>query len=318
MALCLSVLCFSLDNTIIATAIPHITDEFNALDDVGWYASAYLLAGCAPQLIYGKLYTFYSIKWVYLVALLIFELGSLVCGVAPNSTALIVGRAIAGLGGAGIFSGAMLIISKTVPLHLRPTYTAIIGATYGVASVIAPLLGGAFTDKSTWRWCFYMNLPIGGVTVFFILFYYKSPMRAATPDPSWGVQFNQFDIFGTILFVPAVVCLLLALQLGGSKYKWGNEKIITLFVMFGVLSIAFVAVQIWKQENATVPPRIFKNRNVWGSVVFIITLGASFFIIIYFVSFFPDLFPVLTNGFPKKRFLSGFKLSKVPHLFDLV
>ena len=91
------------------------------------------------QLIYGKLYTFYDIKWVYLVTLLVFELGSLVCGVAPNSTALIIGRAIAGLGGADIFSGAMLIISKTVPLHLRPTYTSIIGAMFGVASVVAPV-----------------------------------------------------------------------------------------------------------------------------------------------------------------------------------
>ena len=179
-ALCLSVLCFSLDNTIIATAIPRITDEFKALDDVGWYASAYLLAGCAPQLIYGKLYTFYDTKWVYLTALFIFELGSLVCGVAPNSTALIIGRAIAGLGGAGIFTGAMLIISKTVPLRLRPTYTSLIGAVFGVSSVVAPLIGGAFTDKSTWRWCFYLNLPIGGVTMFFIVFFYKSPGRTVT------------------------------------------------------------------------------------------------------------------------------------------
>jgi MFS family permease len=100
-------------------------------------------------LIYGKLYTFYDTKWVYLIALFIFELGSLVCGVAPNSTALIIGRAIAGLGGAGLFTGAMLIISKTVPLHLRPTCTSLIGAVYGISSVVAPLIGGAFTDKTT-------------------------------------------------------------------------------------------------------------------------------------------------------------------------
>jgi MFS family permease len=144
------------DNTIIATAIPRITDQFHALNDVGWYGSAYLLTTCSFQLIFGKLYTFYSIKYVYLAALFLFELGSLICGVAPSSTALILGRAVAGLGCAGIFSGAILIIAKTVPLHRRPAYTGIIGAMYGIASVAGPLMGGAFTDRLTWRWCFYM------------------------------------------------------------------------------------------------------------------------------------------------------------------
>jgi MFS family permease len=141
----------ALDNTILATAVPRITDQFNSLDDIGWYASAYLLTTCALQLIFGKLYTFYNIKWIYLMSVFIFEIGSLLCGVAPNSTALIIGRAIAGIGGAGIFSGAILIISKTVPLHQRPSYTSAIGSMYGIASVAGPLMGGAFTDRLTWR-----------------------------------------------------------------------------------------------------------------------------------------------------------------------
>lgn len=131
-ALCLSVFCMALDNTIIATAIPRITDQFKALNDVGWYGSSYLLTTCATQLIYGKFYTFYSIKWVYLSALAIFEFGSLICGVAPNSTALIIGRAIAGVGSAGIFSGAILIVASAVPLRQRPTYMGLIGGMYGI------------------------------------------------------------------------------------------------------------------------------------------------------------------------------------------
>ena len=107
--LCLSVFLVALDNTIIATAIPKITDQFHALDDVGWYGSAYLLTTCSFQLLFGKFYSFFSIKWVYLIAISVFELGSLICGVAPNSLALIVGRAIAGLGSAGIFSGALIV-----------------------------------------------------------------------------------------------------------------------------------------------------------------------------------------------------------------
>lgn len=140
-ALCLSVFCMALDNTIIATAIPRITDEFHALNDVGWYGSAYLLCTCAFQLFFGKLYTFFSLKWIYLAALGIFEIGSAVCGSAPNSTAFIIGRAVAGLGSAGIFSGAILIVADTIPLRKRPTYMGLIGGMYGIASVAGPLLG---------------------------------------------------------------------------------------------------------------------------------------------------------------------------------
>jgi len=154
-ALCLAVFLVALDNTIIATAIPKITDDFSALNDIGWYASSYLLTSCAFQLLFGKFYTIFSIKWVFLIAIAIFELGSLICGVAPTSIALIIGRAIAGVGSAGIFSGGLIIIAYSVPLPKRPIYTGLVGAMYGIASVVGPLLGGAFTDHLTWRWCFY-------------------------------------------------------------------------------------------------------------------------------------------------------------------
>lgn len=126
------------------------------------------------QLLFGKFYTFISIKWVYLAAIGIFELGSLICGAAPNSIALIIGRAVAGLGyvsnsvpllkillmfcrSAGIFSGALIIVAYSVPLAKRPVYTGFIGSCYGIASVAGPLLGGVFTDKATWRWCFFIK-----------------------------------------------------------------------------------------------------------------------------------------------------------------
>ncbi|QDS67491.1 hypothetical protein FKW77_001319 [Venturia effusa] len=283
-ALCLSVFCMALDNTIIATAIPRITDQFHALEDVGWYASAYLLTTCAFQLFFGKLYTFYSIKWVYLTALLIFEIGSVVCGAAPNSTALIVGRAVAGLGSAGIFSGAILIVAHTVPLRQRPTYTGMIGAMYGIASVAGPLMGGAFTDKLTWRWCFYINLPFGLVTAVFIFFFFSSPKSAKKSSAvGWKAQAAQMDPLGTVVFMLAVICLLLALQWGGTKYAWGNGRIIALFVVFAVLISVFVGIQIHLQENATVPPRVFVNRNIWGSAFFGAMLGGSFFVLVYYI-----------------------------------
>lgn len=147
-SLCLAVFLMALDNTIIATAIPKITDEFKSLDDVGWYASSYLLTTCALQLFFGKLYTFYSIKWTFLISIGIFEVGSLVCGVAPDSISLIVGRAVAGVGSAGLFCGALVIIAHTVPMAKRPAYTGIIGACYGIASIAGPLLGKSISQRT--------------------------------------------------------------------------------------------------------------------------------------------------------------------------
>ncbi|KAF7340067.1 Major facilitator superfamily transporter [Mycena venus] len=303
LALCLAVFLVALDNTIIATAIPKITDQFKSLDDVGWYGSAYLLAVAATQLLFGKFYTFLPIKVVFLTAISLFEVrflvlpsalphlvtqvGSLICGVAPNSKALIIGRAVAGLGSAGIFTGALIIIAHSVPLAKRPMYTGLIGAMYGIASVAGPLMGGAFTDKITWRWCFYINLPIGGVTVFVIAFLFKMPKSAdhkppAVPLTLWE-RVDQFDPWGTLIFIPAIVSLLLALQWGGSKYEWKNGRIIALFVIFGIFISAFIAIQIWKQENATVPPRIFKKRSIWAGGWFSLSLGASFFIFVFYL-----------------------------------
>ena len=274
----------ALDNTIIATAIPRITDQFNSIGDVGWYGSAYLLTTCAFQLFFGKLYTFYSIKWVYLIAFIIFEIGSVVCGAAPNTEALIVGRAVAGLGAAGIFSGAILIVAHTVPLKQRPTYTGLIGSMYGLASVAGPLMGGAFTDHVSWRWCFYINLPIGAVTVVFIVFFFDSPAKSGS-QAALGIRqkVNQLDPIGTLIFIPAVVALLLALQWGGSKYEWSNWRIILCLVIFGLLIIAFIGIQWWKQEMATVPPRVFKQRSVWSGAWFAALLGASFFAMVYYL-----------------------------------
>lgn len=283
MALCLAVFLMALDNTIIATAIPKITDQFNSLSDVGWYVSSYLLTTCALQLFFGKLYTFYSIKWVFLTSIGIFEIGSAVCGAAPSSIALIIGRAIAGIGSAGLFSGALVIIAYTVPMAKRPAYTGIIGACYGIASIAGPLLGGAFTDGPGWPWCFYINLPLGAITVVVIAICFKSPQRKAEAKVPVLTRMKQLDIGGTLLFIVDVVIVLLALQWGGSKYAWNSWIIILLFTLFAILTVIFIGLQWYMKENATIPFHVISQRSVASACAWAFCLGSAFFIFIYWV-----------------------------------
>lgn len=141
----------ALDRTIVTTAIPRITDDFNSLGDIGWYGSAYMLTSATSQLLFGRLYKLYGMKWVFLSTVVIFEIGSAICGAAPNSDAFIAGRAIAGFASAGVFSGCMLIIILLVPLHKRPIFQGMFGAVFAIASVMGPLVGGGFTSGVTWR-----------------------------------------------------------------------------------------------------------------------------------------------------------------------
>ncbi|KIW62768.1 hypothetical protein PV04_10902 [Phialophora macrospora] len=274
----------ALDRLIIATAIPVITDHFNSLSDVGWYASAYLLTMSGFQLFIGRVYTFYNPKAVYITCLGIFELGSLICGAAPNSATLIAGRAIAGLGSSGMFSGAITIIVYLVPLQKRPAYTGMFGAVFAVASVAGPLLGGVFTDKVSWRWCFYINLPIGGAMAVVLFFVLKLPAAATgRTKMTWKEQLDKLDPIGTAVFLPAIVCLLLALQWGGTTYNWSNGRIIVLLTLSGILFLIFIYLQHLFQEHATVPPRILKYRAVSAGVSYAFFSGGGMMTLVYFL-----------------------------------
>lgn len=285
-AACLFLVLFlvALDRLIIGVAIPRITDEFDSLGDVGWYGSAYLLTTCAFMLLLGKIYTFVNPKWVYLGSLIVFEVGSAVCGAAPNSTALIIGRAIAGLGNAGLFQGAVVIVVYVVPLHKRPQYMGMIGTVFGIASAVGPLLGGAFTDGPSWRWCFYINLPCGAVVFVLLTIFLHIPVEMLKRESTtWKEKATRMDPVGTFFFLPCIICLLLALQWGGVTYSWSDARVIVLLVLAGFLFVIFVVVQRWKGDNATVPRRIFVNRSIIAGSWFSFCNGAALQTLFYFL-----------------------------------
>ncbi|KAL2834567.1 major facilitator superfamily domain-containing protein [Aspergillus pseudoustus] len=279
-ALVLTIFLTSLDFTIIATAIPRITDEFHSLPDVAWYGSSFFLVTASFQTAWGKAYGFFSLKLTFLVALFLFEIGSLVCGVAPSSVALIVGRAVAGLGAAGLNTGSFTLVAFCAPPKKRPIFTGIIGLSYGIASVVGPLLGGVFTDSVTWRWCFYINLPVGAVSAFFIIVFFHNPPASKTHDTSTlGSKLLQLDPVGTILMLASVTCYILAMQYGGEKYSWGSSVVIGLIVGFVLILGVLVGWEFHMGERAMTAPRLVKRHAIPSAVGFF--FFGSYIVVIY-------------------------------------
>ncbi|KAK7888430.1 hypothetical protein LTR67_008776 [Exophiala xenobiotica] len=282
-ALACSIFLVALDMTIVATAIPRITDQFHSLDQVGWYGSAFFLTIGSFQATWGKLYKYFPLKISYLASIFIFEVGSLICAVANNSTTLIVGRAIAGMGGAGIASGSYTIIAFSAPPKHRPAFTGIMGATFGVASVIGPLLGGVFTDNLTWRWCFYINLPIGGVAAAIIFLFFRTPKAARPQAATWREKLLQMDFPGTFAIMAAIVCYLLAMQWGGTTKKWSDGSVIAVLVLFGVLVIVFLVIEYFQGDRALLQGHLLKDRTIAAMCAYIFFTAGCFFILLYYL-----------------------------------
>ena len=278
LALVLSIFLVSLDLTIVATAIPKITDEFHGLGNVSWYSAAFFMTIGGFQSAWGKAYKHFPLKFTFLTSIFIFELGSLICGVAPSSAALIVGRAIAGLGAAGIGSGTYTIIAFSAGPKRRPMFTGIIGTSYGIAAVVGPLIGGALANNVTWRWCFYINLPIGAISGFFILLFFKTPSAAKPKSATLREKLLQMDPAGAIVVMGAVISYILALHYGGQTYAWNSSQVVGLLIGFVVLSAAFAAWEWYQEDRAMVPFRLAGDRVYLVSSVFAFFFSGAYFI----------------------------------------
>lgn len=286
-----SIFLFALDQLIIATAIPAISSEFKALDQLPWLAAGFFLPLLALNLIYSQFLEIFPSKHVMFFAVLVFELGSLVCGVAPNMPVLIFGRVLAGAGAAGIMSSGMVIIAELVPLRERAKYMAFSGIVFAVASIIGPLIGGAFADHATWRWCFYINLPIGGVALAAIAIFQPTfpPIgrRAEYKGYEWGMlgRVARCDWVGAVMAAGWAVCLIDALEWGGISRSWSNAGVIVSLVFMGVLPFAFFA---WEkflgEDRAMFKLRLFRRRTVYASCGVLFALFAVFMIAVFYIS----------------------------------
>ncbi|KAJ5494462.1 hypothetical protein N7463_010549 [Penicillium fimorum] len=277
MALGMSIFLVALDMACLT--IPH-------LDDASWYGSAFLMTTGGFQSTWGKIYKFFPLKISFLIAVLIFEVGSLICGVAPNSVALIVGRAICGIGAAGIGSGVFIIIAFIASPKRRPLFTGIIGMSYGIASVVGPLVGGAFADKATWRWCFYINLPVGGIAAGSIVFFFHTLDRASTTKTTFKERLLQIDPIGTILLICTITSYILPLQFGGQTKAWNSSTVIGLLVGFPLMIITFMVWEWFQGERAAFPPRLMSNRLILVNSIYAFLFTGSYFILVYYLPYY--------------------------------
>src|SRR4051812_46859726 len=278
-ALMLGMFLAALDQTIVSTALPTIVGDLGGLDHLSWVVTSYLLASTASTPLYGKLGDMYGRKPVFLVAILIFLAGSMLSGLSQSMAELIAFRAVQGVGAGGLMVGAQAIIADIVPPRDRGRYMGLIGSVFAVASVAGPLLGGFFVETISWRWVFYVNVPIGIVAVLVVAF----RLHLHTPSHRHAI-----DYLGAALLTAGVSALILLTTWGGNQYAWGSGAIVGLAVAGVALLLAFVA-QERRAAEPIIPLGLFRSAifRVASSLGFVI--GLAMFGAIVFIPLFLQL-----------------------------
>lgn len=281
---------FALDNTIVANIQENIIYTLGEIEKLPWISVAFALGAVATNLIWGQCFSHFDGKILFVLSVVIFEVGSAICGAAPSLDALIGGRAICGIGGMGIYLGTLNMVSALTTEQERPAYLGLVGLTWGIGTILGPIVGGAFTESSaTWRWSFYINLCIGGLAAPVYLFILpKSDPRRGEGAAS---RFKSLDVLGSVLSAGAITSFVMVISFGGSVYAWDSGRTIGLFVVTGLLWVAFILQQrfAWMTtpENRLFPTSLLKSweMNILfaqiASAQIIITIPI-FFIPVYF------------------------------------
>ncbi|MER6557552.1 MDR family MFS transporter [Streptomyces sp. NPDC001027] len=266
-ALLLGMLLAALDQTIVSTALPTIVSDLGGMEHLSWVVTAYLLASTAATPLWGKLGDQYGRKRLFEAAIVLFLIGSALCGMAQNMPQLIAFRALQGLGGGGLMVLSMAIVGDIVPPRDRGRYQGLFGAVFGATSVLGPLLGGLFTEHLSWRWVFYVNLPVGVVALAVIAAVLRIPRRSTE---------HVIDYLGTLLIASVATCLVLVASLGGTTWDWGSPQIVALALLGALLAVAFVAVER-RAAEPVLPLKLFRVRTFTLSAVISFIIGFAMF-----------------------------------------
>ncbi|MFZ2164915.1 MAG: MDR family MFS transporter [Propionibacteriaceae bacterium] len=257
----------SLDQMVFSTALPTIVGELHGVEHMLWVTTAYLVASTIMMPIYGKVGDLVGHKWIYLGALAIFLVGSVIGGLAPSMVWLIVGRAVQGIGGGGLMILSQAIIADVVPVRERSKYMGLMGGVFGVASVVGPLLGGWFTSGIGWRWAFWMNLPLGLLAMILAAVFLKAPGRRSE---------LKLDVWGIVTMAAAVTSVILVTSWGGTTFAWTSWVIIGLVAVAVCSTVALV----WVERRAAepiLPPHLFTSRNFVLATLAGMALGVAMF-----------------------------------------
>lgn len=269
----LAMLLSSLDQTIVSTAMPHIVRELGGLSHLSWVFTAYMLASTVTVPIYGKLSDIYSRKTMFILAIGIFLAGSILSGLSQNMTELILFRGIQGIGGGAMMVNAMAIIADVFPPAERAKYQGVLGGVFGLASIAGPLLGGWITDNASWRWAFYVNIPVGIVAVMVLMY--------AMPRIAHDLKNRSIDYIGAALLMLTLVPLLLGLTWGGDQFAWQSWQILTLFMTAAFALFGFIFVER-KAKDPIITLSLFKNRAfVVSNLAIFLTAMGMFGAIVY-------------------------------------